>query len=403
MAHQGFSPTMRKSLICLGILLASMAGGAGASLLDACGPFTDVSPAQCPFVAELYFLGITAGTSPTTYSPDDSLTRGQAAVFAAKGLDQSLARGSRRAALNQWWSTSASPYGAGLALTHVPLNPADLLAADGEDIWVTSQDGKGNGAVTRVRASDGRFLDTWNVPAASAVLPVMGRILVGGFVSSIGYVYMIDPTQPSGPVSPVTSGVSAGIVGLTFDGARLWTANFGVGVGGSVSIVTPSADPVWPSTTVNAGIANPINILYDGTSVWVVDTGTEPGALLRLDSQGAVVQTVVVGSQPRYATFDGANIWVPNSANASVTVVRASTGTVLATLTGNGLDSPWAAGFDGQRVLVTNVSGGLSLFKAADLTPIRTVGVAGTGAYGVCSDGVNFWIGLPGLGAVGRF
>jgi len=77
---------------------------------------------------------------------------------------------------------------------------------------------------------------------------------------------------------------------------------------------------------------------------------------------------------------------------------------VLATLTGNGLNFPHAAAFDGQRVLVTNGGGGsVSLWKAADLT---TLGSFGTGAstfpYGACSDGINFWIVLN-AGKLARF
>ena len=72
---------------------------------------------------------------------------------------------------------------------------------------------------------------------------------------------------------------------------------------------------------------------------------------------GAVLQTVTVGSGPNFPAFDGANIWVPNLASASVSVVRASSGAVLQTLTGNGLNFPQAAAFDGQRVLVTNFLG----------------------------------------------
>jgi hypothetical protein len=37
-------------------------------------------------------------------------------------------------------------------------------------------------------------------------------------------------------------------------------------------------------------------------------------------------------------------------------------------------------------------SNGLSLWKAADLTPIGSLSTgAATGPTGVCSDGVNFW------------
>jgi len=63
------------------------------------------------------------------------------------------------------------------------------------------------------------------------------------------------------------------------------------------------------------------------------------------------------------------------------------------------------AAFDGQRVLVTNqISGTVSLWKAADLTPI---GVFDTGVntlpLGACSDGINFWIALQGTNQLARF
>ncbi|HEY4230419.1 MAG TPA: S-layer homology domain-containing protein, partial [Thermoanaerobaculia bacterium] len=60
-------------------LAALLAGGAVRVVQDQCGPFTDVTPGFCPYVLELYYLGITAGTSATTFSPDDPLTRGQGA------------------------------------------------------------------------------------------------------------------------------------------------------------------------------------------------------------------------------------------------------------------------------------------------------------------------------------
>src|ERR1700730_11398686 len=120
----------RRVLLGIGVcILALVSGGARSAVQDPCGPFTDVTPGFCPYVLELYYLGITVGTSATTFSPDDPLTRGQAAVFVAKGLDQSLARSSRRAALGQWWTTTP-PYSIGLGLSPVPFQP-NGLAADG--------------------------------------------------------------------------------------------------------------------------------------------------------------------------------------------------------------------------------------------------------------------------------
>jgi hypothetical protein len=118
--------------------------------------------------------------------------------------------------------------------------------------------------------------------------------------------------------------------------------------------------------------------------------------------------TITVGPNPVFPAFDGTNIWVPTS--LSVTVVRAATGAVLNTLTGNGINGPQAAAFDGQRVLVTNFAGGpsgngtVSLWKAADLTPLGFFSIGqGTGPVGACSDGVNFWIALQLQNKLARF
>jgi hypothetical protein len=64
---------------------------------------------------------------------------------------------------------------------------------------------------------------------------------------------------------------------------------------------------------------------------------------------------------------------------------------------------PVAAAFDGQRVLVTNLGGTLSLWKAGDLSPIGSFPIApGTPNY-ACSDGISFWITLQSSGRLARF
>src|SRR6476661_6385234 len=83
---------------------ALLSGGAGA-LLGLCGPFTDVTDATfCPFVLEIFTLGITTGTTPTTYAPTDPVSRLQMAAFLSRTVDGVLQRGSRRAALNRFWT-----------------------------------------------------------------------------------------------------------------------------------------------------------------------------------------------------------------------------------------------------------------------------------------------------------
>ncbi|HKF42571.1 MAG TPA: S-layer homology domain-containing protein [Thermoanaerobaculia bacterium] len=98
---------MRRSrsvlLLFCAVAAAIFAGGAG-SLLGLCGPFTDVTdPAFCGSVLEIFTLGITTGTTATTYDPTGNVTRLQMAIFLSREADRVLQRSSRRAALDQYW------------------------------------------------------------------------------------------------------------------------------------------------------------------------------------------------------------------------------------------------------------------------------------------------------------
>ncbi len=385
----------RRPLTACLIALAALFGGAGGALLGLCGPFTDVTDVSfCPFVLEIFTLGITSGTTPTTYDPTASVSRLQMAAFLSRTVDGALKRGGRRAALNQFWTTEAN---AGLALTTVGGTPRPVVS-DREDIWVGNNS---SGTVSRLHASDGRLLETWTgAAAATGMLSAMGRVFVTGFTVP-GNLYRIDPGQPAGAVTTVASNLGTGASGIAYDGSRIWTANSG----NSVSIVTPGAAIPWTVTTVTTGFGSPGGAVYDGANIWV--TNQTPGTLVKLDSAGAILLTVTVGSGPLFQVFDGSNIWVPNVNSSSVSVVRASNGAALATLTGNGLNQPLTAAFDGQRILVTNFASGadsISLWKAADLTPLGTFGTGpGTRPYGACSDGVNFWIALSTASQIARF
>ena len=384
-------PLPRKILVVC--LAAALAGGAISIALGVCGPFTDVTDAGfCPFVLEIFTLGITTGTSPTTYDPTSSVTRLQMAAFLSRTVDGVLRRGSRRAALDQFWTPQNS---AVLGLTTVPIGPA-LARFDGADVWVASF----SGSVSRVRAKDAKLLETrTGATNAYGVLVAMGRVFATGF-SDPGALYRIDPSLAPGAVTTVASNLGANPTGVAFDGSRIWTANY---TPGSVSIVTPGASIPWTVLTVTTGFLSLFDALYDGTNIWVTDYGA--GTLLKLDSVGTILQTVTVGLSPSYAVYDGGNIWVPNSQSNAITVVRASSGAVLATLTGNGLDFPVAAAFDGERVLVTNnVGETVSLWKSANLAPLGSFATGlDTQPLGACSDGLNFWISLNAGFTLARF
>jgi hypothetical protein len=231
----------------------------------------------------------------------------------------------------------------------------------------------------------------------------MGRIFVTGNAMP-GVLYMIDPTQSAGPATVVASNLGQQPLGLGFDGTRLWTANLGA----SVSIITPSSSLPWPAQTVALpGPHSPQAVLFDGHDVWIADN---LGKLLRMDANGGIAQTVDIlpGSGVFFPVFDGENIWVParSQDGDQVVVVRASTGEIIQRLSGNGLEGPYAAAFDGQRVLVTNgtqnQTGRLSVWRAADLTPLGSADVFSTLGH-ACSDGDRFWFTIPSFSALSRF
>ena len=379
-------------------LLGLLLGGAN-GLLGVCGPFTDVTDgAFCPFVLEIFTLGITTGTTPTTYDPTGSVTRLQMAAFLSRTVDAALKRGSRRAAMRQFWTAQATD---SLEMTTLGAVP-EFVEFDGADLWVTVP---ALGEVARVRASDGRLLETWTGVAdfTGGISFAMGKVFATGH-GSAGRLYRIDPALPAGGATMVASGIPQTPIGLAFDGGRFWTAN----VDGSVSIVTPGASIPWTVTTVSGIATTPLGILYDGSNVWITDS-SPGGSLRKLNASGTVTLLVTIGGSPKYPVFDGSNIWVPNG--DVVDVVRASNGTLLSTLTGNGRAGLLAAAFDGQRVLVTSQTetlGDLLLWKAADLTPLGAVALSSTGLpFGTVSDGVNFWVALqptgPGAGWLMRF
>lgn len=358
-------------------------GGASIAL-----PFTDVSSGNIFFcsIAEAFFSGLTNGTDATHYSPSVNVPREQMAAFVTRTLDQSVKRASKRAALQQFWTIQGA---SGLGLTTLGSSP-EFVQSDGADLWVAVS---GDAAVLRVRASDGKVLGVWSgATSAFGVLCAEGKVFIAGDA-----LYQIDPAQPQGPVTTVTSGFGSRPFALTFDGQRIWTTNTG-----SVSIVTLSPVAI---TTVSAGFTVPAGILFDGSNIWVTDDGDD--SIKRLDSNGNISLSVNTGARPRFPAFDGTNLWVPNGNDNSISVVRATgplAGTVLATLTGNGLSTPTQAAFDGERILVTNFDDHVSLWKASDLTPIGTFSTGtNTASIGACSNGVNFWITLFFNGKLARF
>jgi DNA-binding beta-propeller fold protein YncE len=371
----------------------AIAAGASSVLLGNCGPFTDAAAdAFCPFVLEIFYIGITTGTTATTFDPGANVTRLQMAAFLSRTVDGALKRGSRRAALDQFWTPTTTN---AISVVTIGTDPKGIRS-DGADLWAA---GNTAGTVTRVRASDGKVLETWTgASGAWGVLAATGKVFVTG-AASPGRLYRIDPAQAAGSVTTVASNLGSAPFGIAFDGARIWTANNG---GASVSIATPGATIPWTVTTAASGFTTPWGLEYDGANVWVADTGAS--RVFKLDANGAILQTVTTGLGPRYLVFDGSNLWAPNTGDDTISVLRVSSGVVLQTLTGNGLSQPQGPAFDGQRILVANSgNNSVSLWKAADMTPLGNFPTGPAAPIYSASDGIHFWVSLGNNVVIARF
>jgi len=377
-------------------VVMSLAAGVGAD----CGPFTDVpSGGFCHDILEIFNLGITLGTGPTTFAPSDTVARDSMAAFLARDYERTTSRTSRRAALGQWWRELTPRYDQSLGLTTVGTSPGSL-ASDGFDVWVPNTT---SGTVSRVRGSDGQVKATWTGASnAVAALVALGRVFVIGSVASTGKLYSINPaTQTGTAVTTTITDLGDVPQEMTFDGTRIWTTNLS-----SISIIDTST---WAAT--KRTLTSAYGIAFDGSNVWV--TSSFDNGIKKLDSSGNVLQTVVTGENPGRMVFDGNNMWVTDNSDNSLAVVRVSDGVVVKKFNAangnqNGLSAPQGVAFDGQRILVTSIGGAsdgvLSLFKASDLSVIGNVAETGAVNPGaVCSDGIYFWVSYFGSAAIGRY
>jgi YVTN family beta-propeller protein len=358
-------------------------------------PFTDVGnviDVFCRGIHEAYVLGVTLGTTATTFGPDQDVTRSQMTTFLQRSVDQGLKRSNRRGALGQWWTPKTAQ---GLRRTALPgVGLASFCKADGERVWVT------NGTnLLSVLASTGELQA--NIDFGAGV-DVKGLVIANG-----GALYVAPTSQRLAFAMPKRDAPFHGDWGyqivsytpnaIAFDGDRVWTANY---TASSITIrALVAGEPTGSSTEVTLGFGTPLDIIFDGSNMWIADPGFDQ--IIKLDANGAILQRVGVGADPAYMAYDGANIWVPNLAGNSVSVVRAATGAIVATLVtdaSNALSVPVQAAFDGERILVTNLGNdSVTLFRAADLSVIRNVPLpAGSDPYGVCSDGINFFVTLRG-------
>lgn len=359
-----------------------------------CGQFTDVlaSDVFCPLILQAFNLGITNGTSPTTFSPNDLVPRNQMVTFFDRGVDFTLHRG-RRTAIGRTWAASSQNGGTSIDIGGM----VEDVVTDGTFLWVARADSK----IVKVNAADRRVLETWTIPAGQPRKLGVFRGLVW-IADDLGNLYSFDPSGTAGGATQVftnTAGIAGGFPTLAFDGTNVWW-----GSSSSKGVLIYPAASAASLGTFAVGAGNIDGLTFDGTFMWVLESDSH---LLKMNIPTAaapvpsVAETVTLppGVSDCRMAWDGNNLWIPVP-QGSLYVIRPSQGSLPSSIILNqtlplaSTSGPYVASFDGESIMIGQLNTGtVYLFKATSLTLIRSFTTGGFGTRGIASDGLTFNIG----------
>jgi len=279
--------------------VATLVGGATTSFLSSCGPFSDVSSLVCNAVVKIYFLGITAGTTPTTFSEGDAVTRGQMALFLGRTYDQikrtenpvRLAMGLVNMPYNgNFLEVMSNP-----AVTNQPIG----FATDGFLDYVA---GQGNNKIGIYYASNGTYIASYTTTDVNNRMVCDGTYLY--ITSKYGTTVKRIALSTGTVQEPYFTGLPSGTGDLALAGGQI-----AVATGSGVSINDPH---VGTMTNVNLG-GSAYGVVYDGAFIWA-SGGSAGNKLYKIDLAGAIQPGYPVtldGPVNYYMGNDGQNLWIP--------------------------------------------------------------------------------------------
>ena len=240
------------------------------------------------------------------------------------------------------------------------------LAVGGGHLWVTNQAGN---SVTEINPDGGAWITTlmatryrFNQPTAITIFgPNLFIANAGGSVSEI--------RASTGALVRVISGKKFGFVdpvAISTVGKRILVLNAGL----------PSASP---------------NVMGSITEI-----NGRTGALLRTVSGASLML-----DNPMALTVNGADVYVADEGNNSVTVANIATGNLIAVISQQGLDSPDGIAFQDGNVWVADSGSNAATEISATTNSVTTTETDSDGAYGfgdplmVIGTGDNVYVASP--------
>lgn len=138
------------------------------------------------------------------------------------------------------------------------------------------------------------------------------------------------------------------------------------------------------------GDSAPLGIVFDGANIWVANNAENSLSKLRTED-GETLHKYATGAGPFALAFDGANVWVTCTTDGTVQKFRASDGLLLGTFPAG--PGPRPILFDGTNIWVANFPDHtVTKLLAADGSVEATFAVPAAWANGLAFDGTNLWL-----------
>jgi YVTN family beta-propeller protein len=117
--------------------------------------------------------------------------------------------------------------------------------------------------------------------------------------------------------------------GIAFDGSLLWVANYRND--GTNHPLLGYDGFTQAGVYSNNFSSDNFGVHWDGTNIWVSDTGADVVRKINPTS-GAILATVTVGDRPEEITSGAGSVWVSNQTSNNVSRIDPATNTVTATI-----------------------------------------------------------------------
>ncbi|PJF39524.1 MAG: hypothetical protein CUN55_14120 [Phototrophicales bacterium] len=178
-----------------------------------------------------------------------------------------------------------------------------------------------------------------------------------------------DPIPEPALIGQNINSLGRGSVALAYDGVNIWAASDTMNV---VSVIDRTGALITKYDTLNARINRPVDLLFDGENMWVLNQPESGrGSLVKIIvGTETPLPPIFVGAFPTSMTWDGQNIWVANGLDNNVMAIDSESGEPATFLLDDGSTSdvlpvglfPISIAFDGRHIWVAHYDGTIKVF-----------------------------------------